>query len=72
MSEQEIHVGERGGGTIAAEPNAAPSRPQRIVLTLVAGFILLILGLFLSLITGIFPISYAEVLEVLFSSNPNP
>ncbi|WP_328801468.1 iron ABC transporter permease [Paenibacillus sp. LX16] len=72
MSEQEIHVGERGGGTIAAEPNAAPPRPQRIVLTLVAGFILLILGLFLSLITGIFPISYAEVLEVLFSSNPNP
>ncbi|ALP36524.1 ABC transporter permease [Paenibacillus sp. IHB B 3084] len=72
MSEQEIHVGECGGGTIAGEPNAAPPRPQRIVLTLVTGFALLILGLFLSLITGIFPISYAEILEVFFSSNPNP
>ncbi|MGQ3479786.1 iron ABC transporter permease [Paenibacillus sp. TY11] len=72
MSEQEIHGGERGGGTIATEPNAAPPSPQRIVLTLVTGFAVLILGLFLSLITGIFPISYTEVLEVFFSSNPDP
>lgn len=72
MSEQEIHVGECGGGTTVAEPNAAPPRPQRIVLTLVTGFALLIFSLFLSLVTGIFPISYAELCEVLFSSNPDP
>lgn len=72
MSEQEIHVGECGGGTITAEPNAAPLRPRRIVLTLFTGFALLILGLFLTLITGIFPISYTEVLEVLFLQIPIP
>ncbi len=72
MSEQEIHVGERKDETIAAESNAAPPRPQRIVLTLVTGFALLIFSLFLSLTTGIFPISYAEFWEVLFSSNPDP
>jgi ABC-type Fe3+-siderophore transport system permease subunit len=72
MSEQEIHVGECGDETIAAESNAVPPRPQRIVLTLVTGFALLIFSLFLSLTTGIFPISYAELWEVLFSSNPDP
>ncbi|WP_256873762.1 iron chelate uptake ABC transporter family permease subunit [Paenibacillus kribbensis] len=77
MSEQKIHKGECEGEALvveleSAEPNTVFERPRRIILTLATGFALLILGLFLSLITGIFPISYAEVLEVLFSSNPNP
>lgn len=72
MSEQEIHRSEYGGGTIVAEPNAISPRPQRIVLTLVAGLAFLIFSFSLSLITGIFPISYAELWEVLFSSNPDP
>ncbi|MCV9951469.1 iron ABC transporter permease [Paenibacillus sp. BT-177] len=72
MSEQEIHRSECGGGTIVTEPNAVSPRPQRIVLTLVAGLAFLIFSFFLSLITGTFPISYAELWEVLFSSNPDP